>query len=311
MKTAHFIHTASDGVQVYVRNWLPEGEPKALMLIAHGMAEHGARYERLAEKLTAAGFAVWVPDHRGHGKTGEMGELGYFADKEGFRRVIDDLHEVAVQASSTNSGLPLFLLGHSMGSFLSQGYIALYGEGLSGCILSGTSGPMPKALLGGGKAVAALGCLFKGRHAKAPLADKLSFGSYNDAFKPNRTRFDWLSRDNAEVDKYIADPFCGFLCSYGFFKDLLAGFAFIHDPSTMRRIPQSLPVYLVAGAADPVGAASGSVDRLAEMYRELGIKDVEEKLYKDARHEVLNELNRGEVMADILAWLEKRYAKGK
>jgi alpha-beta hydrolase superfamily lysophospholipase len=198
-----------------------------------------------------------------------------------------------------------------MGSFLSQGYIALYGEGLSGCVLSGTSGPMPAALLGGGKTVAALGCLFKGRHAKAPLADKLSFGSYNDAFKPNRTRFDWLSRDNAEVDKYVADPFCGFLCSYGFFKDLLAGFSFIHDPATMRRIPQALPIFLVAGSADPVGAASGAVDRLAGMYRDLGIKDVEEKLYKDARHEILNELNRDEVMADILAWLEKRYAKGK
>lgn len=311
MKKAHFIHKASDGVQVYVRNWLPEGKPRALMLLAHGMAEHGARYERFAEKLTAAGFAVWAPDHRGHGKTGEMGELGYFADNEGFLRVIDDLHEVAVQASSTHPGLPLFLLGHSMGSFLSQGYIALHGGELSGCVLSGTSGPMPAALLGGGKTVAALGCLFKGRHAKAPLADKLSFGSYNDAFKPNRTRFDWLSRDDAEVDKYVADPLCGFLCSYGFFKDLLEGFSFIHDPATMRRIPQALPVLLVAGAADPVGAASGSVDRLAAMYRELGIKDVEEKLYKDARHEILNELNRDEVMADIIAWLEKRYAKGK
>lgn len=311
MKSAHYIHKASDGKSIYVRHWLPEGEPKALILVAHGMAEHGARYERFAEKLTQAGFAVWVPDHRGHGKTAAEGELGYLADKEGFRRVIDDLHEIAVQASTTCSGLPLFLFGHSMGSFLSQGYIGLYGQGLAGCVLSGTSGPMPAALLMGGKTVAAIGCLFRGRHALAPLADKMSFGSYNDAFKPTRTKFDWLSRDEAEVDKYVADPLCGFVCTYGFFKDFLDGLGFIHEPATMARIPTSLPVYLVAGGADPVGAASGAVEALAGIYRKSGMKDVEMKLYEGGRHEILNETNRTEVMADVLAWLEKRYAKSK
>jgi alpha-beta hydrolase superfamily lysophospholipase len=312
MTAAHFTHIANDGKSIYVRRWLPAGQAKAVVLVAHGMAEHGARYERLAEKLTAAGWEVYAPDHRGHGKTAATeAELGYFADKEGFRRVVDDLHEIEVLATGEHAGLPVFLLGHSMGSFLSQAYIALYGENLSGCILSGTSGPMAPAMLMGGKAIAAIGCAFKGRHAKAPLANKMSFGSYNDAFKPNRTEFDWLSRDTAEVDKYVADPLCGYVCTYGFFKDFIEGLAFIHKPETMSRIPKSLPLFLVAGSADPVGAASGSVAKLAGMYRSLGIGDVELKLYKDAHHEIFNETNRDEVMADVLAWLEKHYAKAK
>lgn len=306
MKAAHFTHTASDGKSIFVQLWLPAGEPRALVLIAHGMAEHGARYERFAERLTASGYAVYVPDDRGHGKTATEEELGYLADKEGFRRVIDDDHEIAKRMQDSYPGLPLFLFGHSMGSFVSQGYIALYGEGLSGCVLSGTSGPMPAALMAGGKAVAALGCLFKGRRAKAPLANRLSFGSYNDAFKPNRTEFDWLSRDPAEVDKYVADPRCGFVCTYGFFKDFLAGLSFIHRPEVMARIPKSLPILLVSGSTDPVGAASGAVDALAAMYRGLGIGRVDEKLYEGARHEILNETNRDEVMSDIVAWLEER-----
>jgi alpha-beta hydrolase superfamily lysophospholipase len=312
MKTAHFTHKASDGKSIYVRLWLPLAEPRALVLIAHGMAEHGARYERFAEQLTAKGYAVYVPDDRGHGKTAETSaELGYLADKEGFRRVIDDDHEIAAIALEAYPGVPLFLFGHSMGSFVAQGYIALYGENLSGCVLSGTSGPMPAAMLGGGKAVAAIGCLFKGRHALAPLANRLSFGSYNDAFKPTRTEFDWLSRDPAEVDKYVADPLCGFVCTYGFFKDFLAGLSFIHKPEVMARIPKSLPLFLVAGSADPVGAASGSVDALAATYRKLGIKRVDEKLYEGAHHEILNETNRDEVMADIVGWLEERRKAAK
>ena len=312
MTVAHFTHISNDGKSIYVRHWLPSAQPKAIILLAHGMAEHSARYERFAEKLTAAGWEVYAPDHRGHGKTAATeAELGYLADKEGFRRVVDDLHEIEALAKGEHAGLPVFLFGHSMGSFLSQAYIALYGEDLSGCVLSGTSGPMPAALLSAGKAIAGIGCIFKGRHAKAPLANKMSFGSYNDAFKPNRTEFDWLSRDKAEVDKYVADPLCGYVCTYGFFKDFLQGLAFIHKPETMARIPKGLPIFLVSGSADPVGGATGSVDKLFEMYRGLGIGDVEMKLYKDAHHEILNETNRDEVTADILTWLEKRYGKAK
>jgi alpha-beta hydrolase superfamily lysophospholipase len=310
MKSAHFSFIASDGKAIYVRNWLPSGDPKAIVLVAHGMAEHGARYERFAEALTAKGFVVFAPDHRGHGKTAATeAELGYFGDKDGFARVVEDLHELALEAQKRFSGLSLFLFGHSMGSFLSQGYISLYGDGLSGCILSGTSGPMPGVMSAGGKLIAALGCAFKGPHAPAPLATKMSFGSYNDAFKPNRTEFDWLSSDNAEVDKYVADPLCGFVCSYEFYRDLLKGLGHFQSKEAMAKIPKKLPIYLVSGALDPVGGATGSVTALAQTYRGLGIADVEDKLYAGDHHEILNETNRDEVTADILAWIDKRQAR--
>lgn len=306
MRTSSYIYTARDGVAIHVRHWLPEGKAKAIILVAHGMAEHAARYERFATSLTQAGFEVHAPDHRGHGQTGEKASsLGYFGNRGGFRQVVEDLHGISEKARADAPGLPVYLFGHSMGSFVAQYYIALFGAELSGCVLSGTSGPMPGALLAGGSLVANLGSLFKGRRAPAPLANKLSFGSYNDAFKPTRTEFDWLSRDTAEVDKYVADPLCGFLCSYGFFQDLMRGLKEIHSPGTLAAIPEALPVYLVAGAADPVGAASGSVDALAEIYRGLGLTDVEEKLYPGARHEILNETNRDEVSTDILAWLAR------
>lgn len=306
MRSSPFIHQAADGMAIHVRHWLPETKPTAIILVAHGMAEHAARYERLATALTQAGLEVYAPDHRGHGQTGlASSSLGYFGDSGGMRRVVEDLHELSAFAQAQGPGLPVYLLGHSMGSFISQYYISLFGAELAGCILSGTAGPMPAGLLAGGSLVANLGSIFKGRRAGAPLANKLSFGSYNDAFKPNRTAFDWLSRDNAEVDKYIADPLCGFLCSYGFFRDLMGAFRAIHSPEALAAIPPNLPIYLVAGAADPVGAARGSVDALAELYKGLGIKDVEEKLYEGARHEILNETNRDEVTKDILDWLRR------
>ena len=224
MKTLDFVHIASDKKEIHVHRWLPDGAPKALVLVAHGMAEHAARYARLAETLTASGWAVYAPDHRGHGETAGPGELGWFAEKDGFRRVVDDLHEIALAAQAEYKGLPLFLFGHSMGSILSEAYIGTYGEGLAGCALSGVVEPPASNLLPVARFLAGVGCLFKGQKSKAPLLDSMSFGANNKAFEPARTKFDWLSRDAAEVDKYVADPFCGFVCTDGFFRDLLSGF---------------------------------------------------------------------------------------
>jgi alpha-beta hydrolase superfamily lysophospholipase len=223
--------------------------------------------------------------------------------------VIDDLHEIGLEARKSFPGLPLFLFGHSLGSLLSQGYIRLYGEELAGCALSGTAGPMAPALALGGKLVAGVGAACKGRKAPAFLANKMSFGSFNDAFKPSRTAFDWLSRDQAEVDKYIADPLCGFVCSYGFFQDLLAGLAASQSETAMASIPKTLPIYMASGAKDPVGGGTGSVTALAKTYRALGIREVEDRLYPDCRHEILNETNRAEVTADFLLWFDRHCSR--
>ena len=307
MKSAPYSFPASGGKKIHVHRWLPEGKPRALILVAHGMAEHGARYGRLAERLCAAGFAVYAPDHRGHGKTaGSEGEYGWFAERDGFRRVVDDLHEIALGAAKDHPGLPLFLYGHSMGSLLSQAYIALYGRELSGCALSGVPEPLPAGLLAAGRAIAAVGCLLKGQKAKAPLLDTMSFGAFGKPFAPNRTKFDWLSRDEAEVDKYVADPACGFVCSFGFFRDLLGGVAFAYGEEAQGKIPLGLPLYMFAGSEDPCGAATGGFEKLHGRYAARGMKDLSMKLYPGARHEVMNETNRDEVAADLLSWLEKR-----
>ncbi len=302
MTVEEFSFIADDGKSIHTYRWSPDKAPKACILIAHGMAEHAGRYTRLAAALTQAGYEVWAPDHRGHGKTAAEGELGWLADKNGFRRVVEDLHGLAMRIKSERHGLRLFLLGHSFGSFLSQGFISLYGNELAGCILSGTadnSGP----LIGAGRAIAALGCVFKGQKKLTPLMDSMSFGAFNNEFKPNRTKFDWLSRDALEVDKYVADPFCGFLVTFGFFRDMLAGFVWIHKAKTRKRIPTDLPIYMFAGEKDPVGAANGKFDALHAGYQRLGIKDLSKKLYSGGRHEMFNETNRDEVTEDLLAWL--------
>lgn len=296
---------ADDGKSIHVHHWAPDTEPKACVIIAHGMAEHAARYGRFATSLTGAGYEVWAPDHRGHGKTAAEGELGWLADRDGFRRVIEDLHGIARRIGNDRPGKKLFLFGHSWGSFLSQGYVSLYGSELAGCVLSGTAGdggPAVKA----GRLVAAIGCAVQGQRAKAPLLNTMSFGSFNKAFLPQRTPFDWLSRDTAEVDKYIADPLCGFVCTYGFFRDLLAGLLWVHAPATMAAIPKGLPLFMIAGSKDPVGAASGSFDWLYDRYKSLSVADLSKKLYPDGRHEVLNDTCRDEATADTLAWLAAR-----
>lgn len=304
MKSSTFSFTASDNTNIFVYKWSPDGQAKAAILIAHGMAEHAARYERFAAVLTKAGYVVYAEDHRGHGKTAPtQNDLGYYCDKDGFTRIITDMHELQAIVQKENPNKKVFLFGHSMGSFIAQGFISLYGNELAGCILSGTAGK--SSTTGVGKILAGIGCLVKGRRARAPLLNQMSFGSFNDAFKPNRTDFDWLSRDEAEVDKYINDPFCGFICTDGMFYDLSKGLLWLHKESTMKAIPQALPLYMFAGEKDPVGAANGSFTWLANEYKKLGIKDFESKLYKDGRHELLNDLIRDEVAQDCLSWFDK------
>ncbi|MCX7024049.1 MAG: alpha/beta hydrolase [Spirochaetes bacterium] len=302
MKTEIFQFEASDGVELFVRAWLPEGAPKACVLVAHGVADHGARYERFAKVLVGSGYAVYAPDHRGHGQTAKTAaDRGYFSDGDGFRRVVDDLRELARSIKSKSGGAKLFLFGHSLGSILARYFIALDSGDLAGCILSGPADGGGGLLVAIGGFLAGIGCLFRGRRAPAPFLDKMVLGSNLKPFEPARTKLDWLSRDTAEVDKYIADPLCGFVCSCGFFADGAKGTRFANRSAAS--ISRTLPIYLFAGSKDSLGAARGFVDRLVAEYRAAGIADVESKLYPDGRHEMLNETNRDEVMRDIVAWL--------
>ena len=310
--------TMDDVTRLYLRQWFVSGGKRGIVHIVHGMAEHAGRYERLAKKLNAEGYEVWAADQRGHGRTadksandpGKGGLLGHCNDTDGFARVTADIDQINRQIRKDNPLIPLFLLGHSWGSFIAQNYIeSCLGTGgesvkLAGCILSGTRGPAGIQAAAGFPVMSFLAFII-GCRKGSRLARAMADGPYNKPFKPNRTSADWLSRDNAEVDAFVADPLCGNLCSVGFYRDLAGGLKKIHQNEAFGRIPAELPVYVFSGSADPVGDMGLSVTELVNIYRKIGIKDLEFVLYPDARHETLNETNREEVTANLLSWLNK------
>lgn len=299
-----------DGLEIFVYKWSPENnkKAKAVIQIAHGMAETAARYEKLGEELTKEGYIIYANDHRGHGKTArevdKLGDLG----ENGFLAMVDNMYQLTEIIKKENPKLPIFLLGHSMGSFLTQRYICLYGKELKGAILSGTNGNIG-VMADVGRIIAKREIKRIGRSGRSEKLDKLSFGGYNRAFKPNRTKFDWLSRDEKEVDKYIENPFCGTIFTAGFFYDLLGGLKLIANKNEISKIPKDLPIYMFSGDKDPVGKNGRGVLRLVKAYKKLGIKDLTYKLYTEGRHEMLNELNSDEVIKDLLLWLEDHLQK--
>ncbi|KGE71185.1 alpha/beta fold hydrolase [Spirochaeta lutea] len=305
MNHQHYTITAKDGATIHGTMWAPLEQPKALVQISHGMAEHSARYEDFARFLVDHGYAVFAHDHRGHGRTAQTEkDLGFFAPRQGWSLVVDDMLRVTRDAQSRYPGVPLILFGHSMGSFIARTYIMDYAHHLAGCILSGTAG---NPGVGGwvGRRIASAEIRRKGPRHISTLMDRLSFGSYNKPFEPARTKFDWLTRDSGQVDRYINDPRCGFVCTSQFFSDLLGGLSLVNSRQFFDSVPKNLPLYFIAGRMDPVGARGKGVLQVASRLRARGVHDVEVTLYDQARHEVLNETNNQEVYADVLLWLEK------
>lgn len=300
-----FTFLANDSTEIYACKWATEKEeePRAIVQIAHGMAEHILRYESFASELISHKIHVYGNDHRGHGKTGEINNNpGYFAAEQGFEKVVEDLIQLTTIIKEENPDVPIFLFGHSMGSFLARRYIQLSGNLLKAVILSGTGGdPGWKGKLG--RIIAKREIIKKGAKTPSPLMNRLTFGSYNKGFRPNRTEFDWLNRDEAEVDKYLEDPFCGAVFTTGFFNDLLEGLEIINHPSNIADIPLNLPIYLISGSQDPVGGYTKGVMKTYQAFEKAGITDVTYKFYHGARHEILNEINRAEVVRDILNWI--------
>ncbi len=295
--------TMSDGTAVALHQWLPKKTPKAVIHIVHGMAEHSLRYDGFAEDACKHGFTVFSADHRGHGKTAGYGLKGYLADKDGFKRVVDDQKEINEEIGKIYPDVPVIILGHSFGSFITQSYIENYGNTVSACILSGSAGPNP--IIGIALFLANLNVLFHGKKNISKMMDKLSFGSYNKKIKSPKTKFDWLSRDENEVIKYINDDLCGFICTAGFYKDLMQGLKIIHTRSALSQIPATLPILIAAGSEDPVSSYGKTLLKLYSLYKQNGIKNVEIKLYEGARHEILNETNKEEVKTDIFGWIKK------
>jgi alpha-beta hydrolase superfamily lysophospholipase len=306
MREKTFIFQDPEQVKIFVYRWSPDqlDSVKGVVQIAHGMTEHAGRYKRFAERLTEAGYMVYANDHRGHGKTGELANKKGNSGRDGLRWMLRNMRQLQDEIKKREGELPVFLFGHSMGSYLTQQYMSEYGKLLKGAILSGTSGKL--ALLRIGILIAERECHRHGMDGTDTLIGKMLFGGYNRSVKSALTAYDWLSRDEAEVKKYMDDPHCGHEMSAGFYRDFFDFLLHLHQPENMARIPKSLPIYIMGGDRDPLGRFGRSVRKLYMEYCDLGISDVSCRLYEDGRHEMLNETNRDEVMQDIVDWLNAR-----
>jgi alpha-beta hydrolase superfamily lysophospholipase len=303
MREDRLLLDRGDGARVQVYRWSGDGAPRAVVQISHGLAEHAGRYARLAEALTGAGYVVYASDHRGHGPSAAAQDLGHFADADGWRKCLDDLWAVNRHIAVETPNARIVLLAHSMGSFFGQQFICEHGDALAGAVLSGSNGA-PPPIAGIGRLIARVERWRLGGRGHSALLQKMLFDDFNKPFQPSRTGFDWLSRDAREVDKYVADPFCGFPSSTQLAIDLLDALKPLTAPANIARIPKSLPIYIFSGERDPVGP---NLQGLIAAYRAARL-NVTVKIYPEARHETLNEINRDEVTADLLAWINQQTA---
>lgn len=298
--------SGQDGLELHTVSWDQVESPKAIVQISHGMAEHILRYDGFAKHLNERGFIVYGHDHRGHGATAVSAEdLGYFSDENGWDKLIDDLYAVTCHIKASHPELPLFMFGHSMGSFALRHYLGKYGYELSGAIISGT-GHNPNWLNWAAYQVAKIEKKIKGKRHRSHLMTSLSFGSFNKQFKPNHTEFDWLSRDEIEVYKYIEDPLCGLVFTSGFFEDFLGGIIELTKKSTLAAIPKERPYLFISGMSDPLAQGGKAIREVAGSFKAAGIQDVSVKLYPEARHELTNELDKAAVFKDIADWLDTK-----
>lgn len=304
IRKEHTFPSATQTGDIFVRSWSPEnGEIKAVLQITHGMAEHGERYEEMGRYLCEAGYALIINDHAGHGKSVKSkDELGYFNgdfNKAGIG-FVEDAHKVTLLAKE-EFGKPVILMGHSMGSFVARHYVTKYSDDIIGAIFCGTCGPNPAA--GAGIAVANLIEKIKGPKFKSQLINNMAFGLYNKRCE-GRTAFDWLSVNKENIDRYIADDYCGFMFTVSGFKNLFELLKFVNESKWFGAVPAVLPMYLIAGTEDPVGLYGKGVEAVYNKLKESGHNNVDIKLYDGLRHEIHNEDSRFTVYADIIKWCD-------
>ena len=298
---------SSDGkTNLFYREYLPEAEAVGIVQIVHGIAEHIDRYDDFARFLADNGYIVVLHDQLGHGKSiADPADTGFFAEKNGWDTAVQDIRILHNKTAEKFPGKPFFLFGHSMGSFLARTYLIYFRTGLDGAVISGT-GQQSAALIKGGKLMSSLEVRRHGGRYKSDMLNKMAFGSYNDKLENVRTGYDWLSRNEAVVDAYNADPLCGFVPSAGLLRDMMGGIEFISGGKNIARMKKDLPVMFVSGDCDPVGEHGKGVIRAYKSFLKAGMTDDTMKLYHGGRHEMLNEINNDEVYRDILCWLNAK-----
>ena len=299
-----FALSVSDGHEVACYSWLPDN-PKAVVQIAHGMGEHARRYDWVAQQLNDKGYAVYANDQRGHGETSGP-VLGYMG-ADGWNRALADMYELGQLARGKHEGLKLILLGHSMGSMLSQQYITRYGCSIDALVLSGSPGFRESKLAFIGHMMMKFECWRHGPDGASELMQDVIFRKSNTAFdSPGATGYEWLSRDHEEVAIYIADEQCGFVLSSGSLIEMYEGSAISQAKLSLLKIPQDLPIYIFSGSQDPVHGGQADLDRLVDAYRKCGLAQITYKLYPGGRHEMFNETNKDEVLSELVLWLEEQ-----
>jgi alpha-beta hydrolase superfamily lysophospholipase len=284
----------------HVHRW-DIARPQLLLHVLHGMAEHGARYGRLAEDLNAHGIAVWAHDHRGHGLTAAPGDLGHFGDTNGWRLVVDDAWDVSREMMAAYPGVSIALFAHSMGSFVGQTLLGERGNAYRAVVLCGTNGP-PDAREGSLRILSGVQLKALGGRSPGTWTHRILNDRFNRRFEPRQTDFDWLSRDKEEVRKYVDDRFCGFPLTAQASFDFLHGKSHLGDDEHVNRIPKTLPIHVISGTHDPVGEDTKGVEKLLTLYGKNGLT-ISWQFYDQARHELVNELNRDDVTRELIAWL--------
>ena len=306
MRKEEFFIPSNDGItKLHCIAWIPDEEPRAVLQITHGMVEYIGRYDAFASFMAEHDIAVIGHDHLGHGQsvTGEE-KLGYFCHEQGGSVVIEDIYAVTKEAAARWPGKKIFLLGHSMGSFMVRRYLALHSAEISGAVIMGT-GWIPAPLAGIGLAMSRLTMFFRGEFFRSRLLTSLALGSNNKPFEPARTPNDWLSRNTENVDRYQADPLCGYMFTAAAYRDFFTVLKLVAAEDGYDSISPELPILIVSGGEDPVGGKT-ACPKVLEGYKKRGFLDVTMKLYPEDRHEILNELDRENVYGDILRWMEER-----
>ena len=295
---------AKDGQQIWLYCWDEVEKPKGILQIFHGMSEHAGRYARFARFLNSRGYLVFGDDHRGHGKTAELsGNQGYLGE-DGFNRVVEDEIMITDYIHNRYPDLPIYVLAHSFGSFVGQEYLTRYSHRIAGMILSGSAAQTGVKFHFASK-IADIYCGVFKETKVAGLLDRLSFGSYNKRI-PKAGAFAWLSRDEEEVNRYNDDTACGFVATANFYRHFCKALTGLYTADKLTQIRRDIPICLIAGKEDPVGEYGRRVTMLYELYRKQGLNNLNIHLYEGARHELLNEINREEVMEDIFSWLEQQ-----
>ncbi len=301
-----YFNSSTGKNKIHARMCVPDAEPRAIVQIIHGIAEYIDRYDEFMSFLADNGIIAVGTDHLGHGKSIESEEqTGFFAYDNGWDYVVRDEEVLRIAMHENYPELPIIVFGHSMGSFMTRTLLIRYPDAFNAAIISGT-GNQGAALVNGGLFMGNLVTGLKGAHHYSKFLNDLAFGSYNKIYDNPKTEYDWLSRDEANVQKYIDDPLCGFIPSCSLFRDMMTGVKFITNKKNLTAMNKDMPVYFMSGDMDPVGECGKGVQKAYNNFLEAGMKDVSIKLYPGGRHEMLNEINKDEVYTDILAWLDSK-----